>query len=86
MDHTLVKGRQNVETEYRLAAVCYNLTRVVSIIGIDRLKKKLEKLQKGLFCVIFRISCLRGGDIRKNLVSGKKKWRLAGHPNMGISG
>ena len=54
MDHTLVKGRQNVETEYRLAAICYNLTRVVSIIGIERFKKRLEKLQKGLFSLIFR--------------------------------
>ncbi len=52
MDHTLVKGRQKVETEYRLAAICYNLTRVVSLLGIEGLKKRLIKLQKGLFLSI----------------------------------
>ena len=55
MDHTLVKGRQNVETEYRLAAICYNLTRVVSLIGIERLKKRLKRLQKSLFSPIFHL-------------------------------
>ena len=56
MDHTLVKGRKNVETEYRLAAICYNLTRVVSIIGIERLRKRLKRLQKNLFSTIFLFS------------------------------
>ena len=56
MDHTLVKGRKNVETEYRLAAICYNLTRVVSIIGIERLRKRLKRLQKSLFSTIFLFS------------------------------
>ena len=49
MEHTLVKGRKNVETEYRLAAICYNLTRVVSLLGMEELQKRLKKLQKGLF-------------------------------------
>lgn len=55
MDYTIVKGRQNVETEYRIAAICYNLTRAVSIIGMNGLKKKLKRLQNGF---IRSIPCL----------------------------
>jgi hypothetical protein len=55
MDYTLVKGREKVETEYRLAAITYNLTRVVSIIGLERVKKELKKLQNHLFKLIQRL-------------------------------
>ena len=55
MDYTIVKGRHNVETEYRIAAICYNLTRAVSIIGMNGLKKKLKRLQNGF---IRSIPCL----------------------------
>ena len=49
MEYTLVKGREEVETEYRLAAITYNLTRVVSVFGLERVKKELKKLQNRLF-------------------------------------
>ena len=55
MEHTLVKGRKNVETEYRIAALCYNLTRVVSLLGIKELQKRLKKLQKGLLSLILAL-------------------------------
>ncbi len=54
MDYTLVKGRANVESEYRLAAICYNLTRALSIYGKDRLEMKLKRLQKQLFYLFLR--------------------------------
>lgn len=59
MDHTLVRGRENVETEYRIAAICYNLTRVVSLLGIEGLKKRLKRLQKSLFSAIFLFCSFR---------------------------
>jgi transposase len=44
MTHVMVRGRKNVETEYRLAAICYNLQRSLSILGHDTLIKRLETL------------------------------------------
>lgn len=55
MDYTIVKGRKNVETEYRLAAITYNLTRLVSIMGIEKLKNKLQKLANRLNFYIFHL-------------------------------
>lgn len=53
MDYTLVKGREKVETEYRISAICYNLTRLVSIKGIKWLKKELEKAKNELSPAFF---------------------------------
>ncbi len=44
MTHAVVKGKAKVETEYRLAALCYNLVRSLSILGETVLKKHLETL------------------------------------------
>lgn len=74
MDHTLVKGRQNVETEYRIAALCYNLTRLVSIVGIEGLRKKLEKVQKGLFELILHLcSWIAHHDIKMSKICIRKR-------------
>jgi hypothetical protein len=82
MDHTLVKGRPNVETEYRLAAICYNLTRVVSIIGSERLKKTLKKLQNGLFSIIFYLCSSIEHYTIKYINSLKNKSNLSRSLNM----
>jgi transposase len=42
--YTLLKGKENVETEFRLAAICYNLNRSMSILGIHALKARLLAL------------------------------------------
>ena len=44
MDHTILKTRDKVITEYRLAPIAYNLLRTVSIKGQKWLEKKLKKL------------------------------------------
>jgi transposase len=49
MDYTLVKGHERVATEYRLAAICTNLWRSVSVKGLAWVKKRLERLKKALF-------------------------------------
>ena len=43
MDYTILKGRQRVETEYRIAAISYNLLRTIQIKGLKWLKKRLKK-------------------------------------------
>ena len=50
MDDTLVKGREKVKTECRFAAITYNLTRVLAILGIERVKKEVDKAPKSTFC------------------------------------
>ena len=82
MDHNVVKGKQNVETEYRLAAICYNLTRVVSIIGIEKLKMKLKKLQKALILIFCRPSFTIAYSIKKNIKIDKSYNRMLSPVNM----
>lgn len=49
MSYTLLKGREKVETEFRIAAIAYNLMRAVSILGIEEVKRGLKSaLSKGL--------------------------------------
>jgi len=49
LSYTLVRGRQKVENEYRLAPICYNLNRSVSILGMERVKEELKRLILILF-------------------------------------
>ena len=82
MDHTLVKGRQNVETEYRIAAICYNLTRVVSVLGLARLKKKLKKLQEVLLLSFLQYLTTVAYHAGKHLEILKIKFAVLGARNM----
>ena len=36
-----------METEYRIAAIAYNLTRLISILGKEELEKAIERALKG---------------------------------------
>ena len=49
LTYTLVRGKQNVETEFRIATIPYNLQRAVRLLGWDDLKKRLKKLKMALF-------------------------------------
>ncbi|MCJ7774871.1 MAG: IS1182 family transposase [Desulfobulbaceae bacterium] len=42
--HTLMKGKQNVLSEVNLIMICYNLTRLMSILDPKDLKYRLEQL------------------------------------------
>jgi len=53
MDHTLVRGKEKVITEYRIAAIAYNLCRSLSILGRDTLITRLKALISA-FLVIFQ--------------------------------
>ena len=44
MTHSVVKGKQKVEAEYRLTAICYNLLRSLSILGLEKLKIEMKSL------------------------------------------
>ena len=59
MDHALVKGKSNVITEYRIAAMAYNLCRSLSVLGrqvlIERLKRHISS-----FLVYFRTLSTQG--------------------------
>ncbi|NNC68720.1 MAG: IS1182 family transposase [Gammaproteobacteria bacterium] len=49
MDHTLLHGKENVITEYRIAALAYNLCRSLSILGGDELIARLKALILTIF-------------------------------------
>lgn len=44
IDHTLLKGKENVITEFRITAIAYNLCRSISILGRDGLIRRLKAL------------------------------------------
>jgi transposase len=46
MDYTLLRGKEKVATEFRVAAIAYNILRAVSILGYNELEKGLKKSQK----------------------------------------
>ena len=43
---SLVRAKEKVETEYRIAAIAYNLTRLIGILGREELEKRLKELKK----------------------------------------
>ena len=40
-----MKGKENVLSEVNLMMICYNLTRLMSILTTDKLKSRLETLK-----------------------------------------
>jgi len=54
--YTLMKGKQNVLSEVNLFMICYNLTRIMSILDPKDLKNRLEKLAIEISCLFEAIS------------------------------
>ena len=54
--HTLMKGKQNVLSEVNLIMICYNLKRLVSIVGLKVLKDRLKRLANIFFDLLEEIS------------------------------
>ncbi|WP_205649750.1 IS1182 family transposase [Aequorivita ciconiae] len=50
--HTLMRGKQNVLSEVNLMMICYNLTRLMTILGPEVLKNRLKRLVPG-FSALF---------------------------------
>jgi transposase len=57
--HTLMRGKQNVLSEVNLIMICYNLKRLVSIVGLKGLKDKLKRLVAIFFALLGQISAPR---------------------------
>lgn len=57
-DHTLMKGKHNVLSEVNLIMICYNLTRLMSILGPKELKYRLKQLVLELSCLFGAISAI----------------------------
>jgi len=47
--HTMLKGLEKVKGEFAIILLCYNLRRVISILGIEELKKALNSL---IICIL----------------------------------
>ena len=47
--YTLMKGKQNVLSEVNLMMICYNLRRLMSIVGVNKLKEALKGLCRHFF-------------------------------------
>jgi len=47
--YTLMKGKENVLCEVNLMMICYNLRRLISILGLNELKNKLRGLAFNLY-------------------------------------
>ena len=65
LDHTLVKGKEKVITEYRIAALAYNLRRSVSTLGLKELKKRLKAL---IFIIFSLLRLIRRHNRNNNTI------------------
>lgn len=50
--YTLMKGKQNVLSEVNLMMICYNLTRLMTILGPEVLKNRLKRLVNGFSALL----------------------------------
>ncbi len=53
--YTLMKGKQNVLSEVNLVMICYNLRRLMSILGPKELKNRLKRLRPILLAIYHQI-------------------------------
>jgi len=65
--HFLVRGFNKVRGEWGLMALCYNFTRLLNILGFDRVMAELTQHFAGLFRFVRRIIAARG-SIGRDLV------------------
>lgn len=49
-NYTLLKGMDKVKTEMSLIFLCYNIKRVINILGVEGLKRELKALYLGFLC------------------------------------
>jgi len=72
-DHVLMKGIDKVEAESNLIFLCYNLKRVINILGVNALIKRLKEIALILAKMGLKLLEMRTPDI-SNLENGIKKW------------
>ena len=53
MTHSVVKGKTKVKSEYRLAAIAYNLLRATQILGLKKLQEQLRSLFFVFLCLVW---------------------------------
>ena len=61
LTHTILYGKENTVTEYILASIAYNLTRLASIKGKKWMKEQLKGLKNTIICY-FNIVMLSGAS------------------------
>lgn len=66
---TLMKGKENVLSEVNLMMICYNLTRLMSILSTDKLKSRMEALKLYILSKIDPILNLLLLSISKTITS-----------------
>jgi transposase len=70
--YTLMKGKENVLSEVNLAMICYNLKRLMAILGPKELKYSLERLGPELSRLFGAIFAILGGFLfPRNLCNGQ---------------
>jgi transposase len=70
-DYTMLKGKKNVLAEVHLLMTIYNLTRMITILGIDLLKRKLASLSASLF------ACLNAAKTELRAIWRNEKFSIA---------
>ena len=72
-DHVLMKGIDKVEAESNLTFLCYNLKRVINILGVNVLIKRLKEISLYFVKRGFKIFKMWISDF-SNRENGIKKW------------
>lgn len=62
--HFLVRGFNKVRGEWSLMALCYNFTRLLRILGLERFMALVAKLNSSFACLLYCAARLSGGAIR----------------------
>jgi len=74
--HTLVRGKDNVLGEVGLMFIGYNLSRCISVIGMEEFIKALKKCCLAVYLIKIRLILRRFGcflEKNENLLSDKMK-------------
>jgi hypothetical protein len=60
----LMRGLEKVRAEFSLTALAYNMTRVLTIVGIERLLKTFESAKKPVFSTLYSLFAELTGKLR----------------------
>ena len=71
--YTLLKSKEKVETEFSIIFLCYNLKRVMSILGLEGLKKALKGLLLR-FLMVWAVMVRRVSPGKFNVVTTCGVW------------
>ena len=80
-DHVLMKGLQKTDSEISMIFLCYNLKRVMNIMGINGLLTAIKAFSQcffgpfpGFFTVFFKVNTLR--LVQLNPIALKREFKI----------